>query len=80
MKEKQLTQSNGEQPSPPAAEYFLTKNEVAQRLRKTPRTIENYLRLGLIPYVKIGRSVLLSWPDVQAALRDNFTINAKGAK
>lgn len=70
----------GEQADTPPVEYFLTKNEVAKRLRKTPRTVENYLRLGLLPYVKIGRSVLLSWPDVEAALRENFTVNAKGAK
>ncbi len=79
MKEKKLTQSNGEQPSPPAADSFLTKTEIAQRLRKTPRTIEHWTRAGMLPVLKIGRSCLYDWPQVQAALRDRFTFNG-GAK
>ena len=69
-----------EQAQRPPNEGFITKQELAPLLRKTPRTLENYLRQGLLPSIRIGRSVLFSWPDVQAALRESFTINAKGAK
>lgn len=80
MKPVTANQLIGEQPpSPPAAEYFITTEEVARRLHKTPRTVQSYLRLGLIPYVKIGRSVLMSWPQVEAAIRERFTVNG-GAK
>ena len=66
--------TTGEQTQNPPAEHFLTKLELAPRLRKTPRTVEQWTRRGILPAMKIGRSVLYSWPDVQAALK-KFTVN-----
>jgi excisionase family DNA binding protein len=34
-----------------------TKEELAKMLKVTPRTIENQMRLGKLPFIKIGRSV-----------------------
>ena len=68
----------GEQAQNAPAEHFLTKQELAPLLRKTPRTIEQWTRRGILPAMKIGRSVLYSWPDVQAALK-KFTVNANAS-
>ena len=42
----------------PAAErpedYLLTKTDLAERLRVKPRTVDNWMKLGRLPYIKIG--------------------------
>ena len=53
---------------------YITKEEVAKRLKKTVRTIENWQARGIIPFIKVGRSVLFDWPDVQAHLQRNFRV------
>jgi excisionase family DNA binding protein len=50
------------------AEGFINKDEVAQRLKKTLRTIDNWMRRGLLPYYKIGRSVCFKWSEVESHL------------
>ena len=66
-------------PQPPATnghavEGYLTKEEVAKRLKKTVRTVENWQRRGIVPFVKAGRSVLFKWADVEAHLQSNFRV------
>jgi hypothetical protein len=61
-------------------EGFITKDEVARRLKKTTRTIEIWQRKGLIPYVKAGKSVLYSWPDVAEHLQSKFGVCRSGDK
>jgi excisionase family DNA binding protein len=54
---------------PPAApEGFIGKPEVARRLNKTIRTVDNWMSRGLLPYYKIGRSVEFKWSDVESHL------------
>ena len=67
---KMVTSLNGLDQS-----QFLVKWQVAQRLQKTTRTVELWTRRGILPCLKIGRSVLYFWPDVEKQLRDNFTLN-----
>ena len=55
-------------------EGYLTKEEVAKLLKKTVRTIENWQRRGILPFVKVGRSVLFNWADVQAHIQSNFRV------
>jgi len=65
------------QPSLPAvhpATELLSKPELARRLRRSPRSIEMWMRRGIIPYYKIERAVLFSWPDVQQTLNRRFRI------
>jgi excisionase family DNA binding protein len=50
------------------AESFIPKEEVAKRLGKTVRCIDNWMARGLIPYFKIGRSVSFKWSDVESHL------------
>ena len=61
------TESNT--PGPPAGTEYVTKREVAKRLGKSPRTIENWVSQGILPCIKVQRSVLFPWADVQEALR-----------
>ncbi len=79
MKDTTQIKSIGEPVQNSPAENFLTKQEVAARLRKTPRTIEQWTKRGIIPVIKISRSCIYAWPDVQAALK-KFTVNAGAAR
>lgn len=60
----------------PAAlpEGFINKTEVAKRLNKTLRTVDNWMKRGLLPYYKIGRSVVFKWSDVEAHLAQSFRV------
>lgn len=48
---------------------YLTKRGLAERLHKSTRTIEHWACKGIIPSIKVQRSVLYPWADVQEALR-----------
>ncbi len=61
-------------PASPDPSDLLTKQEVAARLRRTPRCIELWMRKRYLPYIKIGRSVYFRWNDVLTQL-DRFRIN-----
>jgi hypothetical protein len=50
-------------------ERLLTKTQVAQRVQKSTRCVELWMRAGYLPYIKIGRSVLFDWPEVLASLK-----------
>ena len=49
-------------------EEFINKAEVARRLKKRVRTVDNWMKRGILPYYKIGRSVAFKWSEVEAAL------------
>ena len=55
--------------------HFLVKAQVAKRIQKTTRTVELWTKRGILPCLKIGRSVLYYWPVVENQLRDKFTLN-----
>ena len=63
-------------PAAPVIDGYLLKREVAERLRKQPRTIERWMSLGILPFIKCGEgrraAVLFKWPDVEAALLANY--------
>ena len=61
-------------PAPAAAEPYITKNETARRLGKTLRTVDNWMRRGLLPYYKIGRTVVFKWSDVEASLAQSCRV------
>ncbi len=68
---------NKEQSCPSETEGYITKEEVAKRLKKTVRTIENWQARGIVPFVKAGRSVLFKWADVEGHLQSNFRVCRK---
>lgn len=43
---------------------FLTKRELAERLKVSVRTLENWVARGLIRQAKIGHTVRFRWSDV----------------
>jgi excisionase family DNA binding protein len=65
---------------PPAtADGFIGKTEVARRLNKTLRTVDNWMKRGLLPYYKIGRSVSFKWSDVETHLKASCRVSRRGA-
>jgi excisionase family DNA binding protein len=57
-----------------APDAMLTKRELAWRLKISVRTLENWQRRGVLPFVKVGKIVLYHWPDVVAHLKNNFQV------
>lgn len=55
-------------------EAYITKPEVARRVEKTVRTVDGWMRSGLLPYYKIGRSVVFKWSEVEAHLAANYRV------
>jgi hypothetical protein len=53
---------------------MLTKKELAGRLKLTVRTIENWQRRGVLPFLKIRKVVLFHWPDVVERLKANHGV------
>ena len=47
---------------------YLTKREVAELLRVTPRTIDNMMKKGWVVYHKIGRTVRFKLADIDQHL------------
>jgi excisionase family DNA binding protein len=70
--------------TPPAAALgpedhgFLDKRELAEHLKITVRTVENWQKRGVLPFIKVGKIVLFHWPDVVEHLRSNFRVCRSG--
>lgn len=45
-----------------------TKLQLAKRLKVTTKTVEDWVKAGRIPQIKMQRAVRYSWPDVLQAL------------
>jgi len=58
-------------------EPYIKKAEVARRLQKTVRTVENLMRRGILPYYKIGRSVDFKWSDIESQLAQTCRVGGK---
>lgn len=69
------TQTRNLESAPP--EGLIDIHELAPRLKKTVRTVQNYQRNRLIPFVRIGRSVLFDWQQVRRHLAENYTIHPR---
>jgi excisionase family DNA binding protein len=61
------------------SDVMLNKRELAERLKMTVRTVENWQRRGVLPYVKVGKVVLFHWPDVVDFLKRNFRVCRRNA-
>ena len=61
-------------------EGFIAKPEVAKRMQRTVRTIDNLMKRRLIPFYKIGRSVSFKWSEIEAHLRDTCRVLGRGGK
>ena len=52
----------------PALEVYINKRELARRTQMRPRTIDDWMKRGLVPYYKVGRSVRFKWSEIEACL------------
>ncbi len=59
-------------------DHFLTKRELAALAKVSGRTVENWQRDRLLPYIKIGNVVRYERSDVLEHFRKNFRINTRG--
>jgi excisionase family DNA binding protein len=77
MTETAQADKTGQTPATP--EGYIKKPEVARRLNKTVRTVDNWMKRGLLPYYKIGRSVEFKWSDVESHLKANCRVSLRGS-
>jgi excisionase family DNA binding protein len=49
-------------------EDFIDKLEVSRRLGTRPRTVDAWMRRGLLPYYKLGKAVRFKWSEVEVHL------------
>lgn len=65
--------------SQPSPSGYLTKEQVAERFQKSPKTIGRWCKEGILPYIKLGDSksdtLLFDWEDIRKRLRDKFGFN-----
>lgn len=64
-------------PVVPPVEPFIGKAEAAQRLGIKQRTLDQWLKVGRVPFYRIGRSVRLRWSEIQAHLADTCRVNRR---
>jgi hypothetical protein len=48
---------------------ILTEEELGARLKKAPRTIRDWREKRMLPFIRIGRSILYDWDKVAATLQ-----------
>jgi excisionase family DNA binding protein len=66
--------------TPPAAavvpntEGMLSRKEIAAHLKISMRTLEEWQRNGVIPFIKVKKIILFHWPDVVEHLRKNYRV------
>ena len=53
---------------------LLNKRELAARVKRSTRWVELRVEDGSIPAIRLGRTILFSWPDVLGAL-GKFRVN-----
>ena len=56
------------------AEPFIDKAEVGRRLGMRPRTVDDWMSRGLLPFYKLGRSVRFKWSEVESHLAANYRV------
>jgi len=54
---------------------ILEKPETAERLKISTRTLDQWMRSGRVPFLKIGKTVRFRWQDVLAHLEHNCRIH-----
>lgn len=59
---------------------FLTQKELAERLNKSVRTIQNWRHQGLLPFKRMGNSIFFHWVKVKNALSGGWDEPKKEAR
>ena len=53
-------------------ENFLTDKEVAERLRISRRTLQEYRNEGRISYIQLGGKIIYKESDIERLLKDGY--------
>ena len=53
-------------------EVYLTGEEVCSQLRLSTRTLQEYRKLGTLPFYKIGGKILYKQSDIQIMLEKHY--------
>ena len=61
-----------------AVEPFIDKPEVGKRLAMRPRTVDDWMKRGLLPYYKVGRSVRFKWSEIESHLAATCRVSRRG--
>ena len=61
-----------------AAEPFINKAETARRLSCGMRTLDRWMRCGIVPFYKVSKRVMFRWSEVQAVLERNCRVDRGG--
>lgn len=56
---------------------LITKGELAARIKKTQRTVDVWMAKGILPYYKLGRTVMFRWSVVLAHLEAYHRVGVK---
>ena len=67
MRDKR-SESASAAPKGDGLEGYIGKEEVGKRLGLRPRTVNAWMRRGLLPYYKFGKMVRFKWEEIQAHL------------
>ena len=59
---------------------FLTQKELAERLNKSVRTIQNWRHQGLLPFKRMGNSIFFHWAKVKNAMSGGWDEPKKEAR
>lgn len=57
-----------------AGQEFMNKRQVARMFGATERTIESYMRRGILPFYRLGRTVRFHLDDIRNHLAENFKV------
>jgi hypothetical protein len=80
-----MTQQNEvQQPGAAAAvgatEPFISKKETARRLDCGMRTLDTWMKRGIVPFYKISKKVAFKWSEIQLVLERNCRVDRGGWK
>lgn len=76
---ERMQQATSEQARHPA-EPFITKQQLAQHFNVSARTIENWRRRGVLPYVKVGKVLRFKLSEVESYWSEHFTVRRWGRR
>jgi excisionase family DNA binding protein len=62
-------------PSDPANNRVLNKKQVAELLNVTVRSVDEWMKRGILPYLKIGRTVRFKSGDIVRHLDETATVD-----
>ena len=64
----------------PVVEPYICKKEAAQRLGCGMRTLDTWMRRGIVPFYKISKKVAFKWSEIEAVLERNCRVDRGGWK